>query len=113
MKPGPRTLTSAQPKKREAAGVARPAITRPPLAFGPAGGYTPAQLAKAYGLNAGAATSQTVAIVDAFDDPSVRADLNAFDHHYGLPTETSTSLKVVSQTGGSVSGVNSDVGWAG
>ena len=54
-----------------------------------------------------------MAIVDAYADPSVTADLDHFDANYGLPAETSTSFKVVSQTGGSVSGVPTDVGWAG
>jgi subtilase family serine protease len=108
-----RRVSSAKAAQLEADGLAQPA-TLPDLAFGPAGGYTPAQLAKAYGLNAGAATSQTVAIVDAFDDPSVVGDLNAFDTQYGLPAETTTSLKVVNQTGGSdLSAINTDVGWAG
>src|SRR6266545_2046892 len=61
----------------------RATVAQPSLASGPAGGYTPGDLATAYGVNAGSATSQTVAIVDAYDDPTVRADLNAFDAHYG------------------------------
>ena len=64
-------------------------------------------------MNPATATTQTVAIVDAYADPSVTADLDHFDANYGLPAETSTSFKVVSQTGGSVSGVPTDVGWAG
>src|SRR5581483_3938103 len=71
-------------------------------------------LATAYGLNNGASTNQTVAIVDAFADPSVKADLNTFDAHYGLPHETSTSFKVITQTGSTnLSGVTPDAGWAG
>src|SRR5262249_2813359 len=83
------------------------------LAAGPAGGYTPSQLASAYGVNAATATTQTVAIVDAYRDPSVLADLNHFDSNYGLPAETSTSFQVLSQTGGSVARVPTDVGWSG
>lgn len=86
---------------------------RPALASGPAGGYTPAQLAKAYRVNAGAAVSQTVAIVDAFNDPSVRTDLNTFDVQYGLPGETTTTLKVVNQNGSTSPLPSSDPGWAG
>lgn len=94
-------------------GRARPAKLKR-LADGPAGGYTPAQLAKAYGVNPAAATSQTVAIVDAYNDPSVRDDLNTFDTKYGLPHETGTSLKVVGQTGSSTSLPADDTtGWAG
>src|SRR5262249_14827908 len=105
-------VSSAAAKQLREDGLARPSAVSS-VASGPAGGYSPGQLAAAYGVNSAAATSQTVAIVDAFHDPSVTADLNAFDAQYGLPTETSSSFKVVSQTGGSVSGITTDVGWAG
>lgn len=98
--------------KLRGAGLARPTAVSS-VASGPAGGYSPGQLAAAYGVNPTAATTQTVAIVDAFQDPSVTADLDAFDAQYGLPAETSTSFKTVSQSGGSVSGITTDVGWAG
>ena len=105
-----RVLSEA--RKLHAAGVARAGSDRARAARGqPA--YSPGQLATAYGVDPAAATTQTVAIVDAFRDPSVTADLDAFDANYGLPAETSSSFQVVSQTGGSVSGINSDVGWAG
>jgi hypothetical protein len=105
-------VTSATAAKLRDAGVARPTAVSS-VGSGPAGGYSPGQLAAAYGVNPGAATSQTVAIVDAFQDPSVTADLDAFDAQYGLPAETSTSFKTVSESGGSVSGITTDVGWAG
>jgi hypothetical protein len=105
-------VSVATAKQLRADGLARPAAVAS-MASGPAGGYSPAQLAAAYGVNPATSTSQTVAIVDAYQDPSVTADLNAFDAQYGLPPETSTSFKAVSQTGGSVSGIKTDVGWAG
>ena len=92
-------------------GLAAPA-TEPDLTSGPAGGYTPAQLAKAYGVNRFAATSQTVAIVDVFNAPTLRQDTNTFDKRYGLPAETSTSLKIVNQSGGT-NLPKPDAGWAG
>jgi PKD domain/PASTA domain/Divergent InlB B-repeat domain len=107
-----RRVSSATATQLRKAGLARPAAVSS-VASGPAGGYSPGQLAAAYGVNPATATSQTVAIVDAYQDPSVTADLDAFDAQYGLPAETSTSFKVVSQTGGSVSGITTDVGWAG
>jgi subtilase family serine protease len=76
------------------------------------GGYTPAELAKTYGLTVTGATTQTVAIVDAFNDPTVLADLNTFDANYSIPAETSTSFRVVNQTGGSTLPAD-DAGWAG
>jgi hypothetical protein len=67
---------------------------------GPAGGYTPHDLSTIYGFNPNRARSnQTVAIVDWYRDPKVRADLNHFDHQYDFPKETSTSFRVVNQSG--------------
>lgn len=105
-----RQVPTATAAKMQAKGAARPSKT---LGFGPAGGYTPKQLAKAYGINPNAKTKQTVAIVDAFDNPSVRKDLNAFDHHYGIHKETKKSFKVVNQKGKSGPLPTADPGWAG
>jgi hypothetical protein len=74
--------------------------------FGSPGGgpYTPAQIQQAYGFNKiafgatkGDGTGQTIAIVDAYDDPNIQADLNAFNLAYGLPAVT---VNRVNQTGG-------------
>jgi hypothetical protein len=71
------------------------------LAAGPTGGYTPQQIAAAYGLNvhAAAAATQTVGIVDAYQDPDALSDLDLFDRHYGIPQETAKSFSVVNQDG--------------
>ena len=66
---------------------------------GPAHGYTPAELARAYGYDPSKAVDQTVAIVDWYDDPNVLADLNAFDRTYHLPAETARSFRKVNQDG--------------
>jgi len=69
---------------------------------GPAGGLTPADLAGAYAFSPTATgAGQTVAIVDAFDDPKVESDLAIFDANYGLPACTSGNgcFKKVGQTG--------------
>ena len=43
---------------------------------GPAGGLTPAQLASAYEYDpAEGGAGQTVALIDAYDDPKIEADL--------------------------------------
>jgi len=82
---------------------------------GPLGGYSPSRLAEAYGMNPNAkiAATQTVAIVDAFRNPTVLADLNHFDHHYGLPKETASSFQVVNQRGKTHPLPRPDEGWAG
>jgi PKD repeat protein len=69
---------------------------------GPAGGLTPADLAGAYGYDpSGAASGQTIGIVDAFDDPNIESDLGKFDSQYGLRacTEANKCFKKVGQTG--------------
>src|SRR6476469_6583769 len=64
-------------------------------------GYTPEQIKKAYGFNSisGDGTGQTIAIVDAFNDPNIASDLKTFDRQFGL--KDPPSLKVVNQSGGS------------
>ncbi len=70
----------------------------------PSGAYTPAQLKAAYGFNnvliggtLATGGGDTIAIVDAYNDPNIQTDLNAFDTAFSLP---STTVKVVNETGG-------------
>jgi subtilase family serine protease len=73
----------------------------------PSGAYSPAALREAYGLWAAAAqtppSTETVALVDAYSDPSAAADLAVYRGHYGLQACTTASgcLRIVNQTGGS------------
>src|SRR5579862_5960547 len=62
----------------------------PPPPATPAG-YSPAQVLHAYGFDkisfsgvAGDGTGQTIAIVDAYDDPNIASDLAAFDTQFKL-----------------------------
>ena len=43
---------------------------------------------------------ETIAIVDAYNDPNIQSDLNTFDTQFGLP---STTVSVVNETGGTSS----------
>jgi subtilase family serine protease len=67
-------------------------------------GYGPADLQSAYKL-AGLAggNGRTVAIVDAYDDPSVEADLGVYRSQYGLPSCTTANgcFRKIDQNGGS------------
>ena len=47
--------------------------------IGPAGGLTPSDLGTAYGLTTTGGSGQTIAIVDAYNDPNINADLHTFD----------------------------------
>src|SRR5437868_705620 len=74
-----------------------PNLTLSPLAgVSSAAGYSPAQIASAYGFDEvslasgttggvkGDGSGQTIAIVDAFNDPNIAADLHTFDQTFGL-----------------------------
>jgi hypothetical protein len=88
-------------------------MATPPAALGgPTGGFAPADLATAYGFDRLAPTAMTVAIVDAYDDPNAKADLNFFNAHYGLPAETATSFRKVNQAGNAAPLPAADEGWA-
>ena len=67
-------------------------------------GLAPAELQSAYQLpSASAGEGQTVALVDAFDDPTAESDLATYRSDYGLPACTAESgcFRKVNQTGGS------------
>ena len=77
-------------------------------------GYGPADLQSAYNLpSATAGSGQTVAIVDAYNDPSVASDLNTYRTQFGLPACTTTNgcFRVVNQSGGT-NLPRSNGGWA-
>ncbi|ELS54367.1 S53 family peptidase [Streptomyces viridochromogenes] len=80
-------------------------------------GYGPSDLQAAYGLTSAAASNgsgETIAIVDAYDDPNAEADLATYRSHYGLPACTSADgcFKKVSQTGSTTSLPSADSGWS-
>ncbi len=83
---------------------------------GPAGGLTPAQLASAYGYDPTAGGSgQTIAIVDAYDDPNIEEDLATFDSEYEIAacTKANGCFAKVSQTGSTTSLPKADTeGWS-
>ncbi|HWG24830.1 S53 family peptidase [Actinospica sp.] len=76
-------------------------------------GYIPSQLRSAYNLTATGSSSETVAVVDAFNDPNAAADLATYRSAYGLPACTAASgcFKQESETGtGSLP--STDYGWS-
>jgi hypothetical protein len=83
---------------------ARPHAAIRPNVFPSGFGYGPADLQNTYGLTSAAAAPNTgtVAIVDAFNDPSAEADLARYRTDAGLPacTVVSGCLTIVSQAGG-------------
>lgn len=78
-------------------------------------GYGPSQLRSAYKLpSTTAGTGQTVAVVDAYNDPHAAADLATYRRTFGLPACTTTSgcFKRVNQTGSTTGLPATNAGWA-
>ena len=83
----------------------------------PASG-TPAYLQQAYDLSYLSQTkggSQTVAIVDAYDDPTAESDLSFYRNFYGLPACTTANkcFTKVNQGGKTSPSPGADSGWQG
>jgi subtilase family serine protease len=78
-------------------------------------GLSPAQIKSAYGFSTSstAGAGKTIAIVDAYDDPTAESDLAVFNAQYGLPACTTANgcFKKVDQTGGTRY-PRTDGGWA-
>jgi hypothetical protein len=116
----PASLTSAELRsnairqRREAAADARPAVTNPT----PEPGFlTPQLLHAAYALpdETPASSLQTVAVVDAFDDPTAEADLDVYDKQFGLPPCTSANgcFRKVNESGNASPLPHKQGEWAG
>jgi subtilase family serine protease len=92
-----------------------PLRVRPNATTSPTG-LQPSQIIAAYSFStsssAGAGT--TIAIVDAYDDPTAESDLNVFSSQFGLPACTTANgcFKKVNQTGGTKGLPRTDGGWA-
>src|SRR5205814_9663022 len=79
-------------------------------------GLGPADLQSAYKLPSGSAgAGQTVAIIDAFDDPKAESDLATYRSQFGLPACTTANgcFRKVNQNGQASPLPKSDTGWAG
>ncbi|RPF34597.1 S53 family peptidase [Streptomyces sp. TLI_185] len=80
-------------------------------------GYGPTDLQSAYGLTSAAASNgsgETIAIVDAYDDPNAETDLATYRSYYDLSACTTANgcFKKVSQTGSTTSLPSANTGWA-
>jgi subtilase family serine protease len=90
-------------------GVGNPNASKSPT------GLSPATIESVYGFSASptAGAGRTIAIVDAYDDPTAESDLGVFTSQYGLPACTTANgcFQKVSQTGGT-NYPRTDTGWA-
>jgi subtilase family serine protease len=78
-------------------------------------GYGPADLQSAYKLPAGAGAGATVAIIDAFDDPTAESDLATYRAQFGLPPCTTANgcFRKINQNGQPSPLPTTNAGWAG
>ncbi len=70
--------------------TASPPIHVKPYTTSSPTGYSPAQIRHAYGFDtlADDGSGQTIAIIDAYDDPTVESDLQTFINQFGLASMT-------------------------
>ncbi|MFY7567745.1 S53 family peptidase [Streptomyces sp. WI04-05B] len=109
--------TAFQEEQAAKKGVA-PATIKPNATAATPTGYGPSDIQSAYGLASAASSKgagETIAIVDAYDDPNAAADLAAYRTYYGLSacTVANGCFKKVSQSGSTTSLPAADSGWAG
>jgi len=88
-----------------------------PSAITSGDGYTPALLQSAYNLTAASAANgggQTVAVVDAYDDPNAEADLGTYRAQYDLPPCTTANgcFKKVNEYGDETDYPAPNPGWS-
>jgi len=86
---GSQLRANAVRQEDEAAAGVTPAVANK----SPLGGLTPANLHAAYSLPSEtlSAGTQTLAIVDAYNDPTAEADLGVYDKQFGLPACTAAN----------------------
>jgi hypothetical protein len=75
-------------------------------------GITPAEIKSAYGFTGLSedGAGQTIAIIDAYNDPNITSDLGTFDSEFDLAAPP--SFKVVSQTGSTTALPATSAAWA-
>jgi subtilase family serine protease len=118
--PAPHFATCHAAVVTNSTGTPNASATPPAAAFGPAQfhiGYnlpcTPGGPVSSLCAAPASFGGQTIAIVDAYDDPTAEADLGTYDAQYGLPACTTLNgcFKKVDQTGGTSYPVT-DQGWS-
>jgi hypothetical protein len=128
-------VTPTAPSNTSSTTVVQPLTVMPQQGPGPTSGYVPLQIQQAYGVssllsNRTTGKGETIAIVDAYNDPNIASDVSNFvstvnnqnPSQYQLPQFTATSLpipssggpylSVVTTGGGSASGLSQNADWA-
>jgi subtilase family serine protease len=107
-----RVCPSAAPGEARCHSLVRVDNVGQPLATSGPTGYVPADLLAAYTLSSSAGGGQTIAIVDAFDDPNAESDLAVYRSQFGLTACTTANgcFRKVDQNGGT-SYPRGNTGW--
>ena len=107
--------TCANPSRGYAACFARVVTNSAgkPVANATPSGLAPADIRGAYNLGSASGAGRTVAIVDAYDDPTAEADLGVYRSQFGLSPCTTANgcFRKVNQSGGSKP-PRTNAGWA-
>ena len=92
---------------------AKPMIHAKPDSLAQPSGLSPSQIRRAYGLNTSpyAGAGQTIAIVDADDNPNIALDLYMFSAYWGLPLCGAGCFTKVDQNGGTNYPPPASSGW--
>ncbi|HZU80520.1 MAG TPA: hypothetical protein VE991_11440 [Acidimicrobiales bacterium] len=116
LRPAPTGCAVAQPGNVACAGEQLVLPDGTPYASSTPTGYGPADLQSAYNVASAAASAgvgQTVALVDAYDDPNAAADLATYRSTYGLPAcAAGTCFRKVNQSGAAGPYPAPNAGWA-
>ena len=77
-------------------------------------GLRPSDIHRAYKLPTEATAPQTIALIDAYDDPHAEADLRVYDETFGLPSCTTANgcFEKVNQNGETGKPPAAEEGWA-
>jgi len=108
-----RVCPSAAPGAARCHSLVRVNDSAQPLASSGPSGFGPADLRAAYSITSNGSSAQTIAIVDAYDDPNAESDLAVYRSQFGLAACTTANgcFRKVDQDGGT-NYPRGDMGWA-
>ncbi len=92
-----------------------PSPGAPGFCLNPTVGYTPCDLRAAYNLvNCPQGSGQTIAVINAYDDPNAESDLAIYRNQFGLPACTTANgcFRKLNQSGVQGSYTTPDQGWS-
>ena len=101
-------LSLGLPLQPETQWVARPFHFAEPAASYAVAGYSPSQIRTAYNLPSTGGAGTTIAIIDAYDAPTILNDLTVFCSQFGLPPPNAENFEIHKMA----TTLGTDDGWA-